>query len=225
MGKSNLTNEVIQYLMRVKGYHVIELEGNSEVPSVWCAKTTMDMSDNYILFLREDSWKYIYAYKNTILSSVEQGKSIDVSIVMVSSRNDDNIADEVKSIVQSGYNKGLIMLNEVSGKVTNLNCENSKILGDIFQASSAISETQNTNRLKRAVLTLKNCKVTSAIIAINILMFIISVFLSKSILDINNYVLYELGASFKPAVQQGQLHRVITAMFLHGGLVHMAFNM
>lgn len=225
MGKSNLTNEVIQYLIRVKGYHVIELEGNSEVPSVWCAKTTIDMTDNYIVFLREESWEYIFAYKNTILNSVEHGNSVNVSIVLVSSRSDDNIADEVKSIVQSGYNKGLMILSEVSEKVTNINFDNNKIFKDIFEASAAVNETKNTNRLKRAVLTLKNSKVTSAIIAINILMFIISVFLSKSILDINNYVLYELGASFKPAVQQGQLHRLITAMFLHGGLVHIAFNM
>lgn len=225
MGKSNLTNEIIQYLMRVKGYHVIELEGNNEVPSVWCAKATIDMSDNYIIFLREDSWKYIYVYKNTILSSVEQGKSVYVSVVLVSSRNDDNIADEIRSIVQSGYNKGLMMVNEISGKVTNINCENRNIFNDIFEASATVNETKNTNRLKRAVLTLKNSKVTSTIIAINLLMFIISAVLSRSILDINSYVLYDLGASFKPAVQQGQLHRLITAMFLHGGLVHIAFNM
>lgn len=43
---------------------------------------------------------------------------------------------------------------------------------------------------------------------------------------INSEFVYLLfGAQFGPLVSQGQWYRVITAMFMHGGFLHLAFNM
>lgn len=67
--------------------------------------------------------------------------------------------------------------------------------------------------------------VTYIIMAVNILMFIISVILSKSIFDIDTEVLVNLGAKYNPAIIQGQWFRLITCMFLHGGIIHIAANM
>lgn len=36
--------------------------------------------------------------------------------------------------------------------------------------------------------------------------------------------LTELGANFGPAVREGQYWRLVTSMFLHGGLIHLALN-
>lgn len=78
-----------------------------------------------------------------------------------------------------------------------------------------ITEQKNTN----------NAVVTYAIMAVNIIMFIISVILSGNFFDIDTNVLIRLGAKYNPAIQQGQWFRLITCMFLHGGIVHIAANM
>src|SRR6202040_3869197 len=38
-------------------------------------------------------------------------------------------------------------------------------------------------------------------------------------------VLYRLGALWAPAIVHGEPYRLITAMYLHGGLIHVGFNM
>lgn len=75
--------------------------------------------------------------------------------------------------------------------------------------------------------------VTSALLIVNILMFVVS--LASSVekgsglslfSGINGEVLYRLGASFPPAIfSEHQWFRLVTAMFLHGSLLHIGFNM
>ena len=37
--------------------------------------------------------------------------------------------------------------------------------------------------------------------------------------------MFQEGAQFRPFIQDGEWYRAVTAMFLHGGLTHVAFNM
>jgi rhomboid protease GluP len=76
--------------------------------------------------------------------------------------------------------------------------------------------------------------VTTALLIINILMFGVSLVATLQAgqggglailwgLDIE--VLYRLGALWAPAIVHGEPYRLVTAMFLHGGLIHIGFNM
>jgi len=77
--------------------------------------------------------------------------------------------------------------------------------------------------------------VTVAILIANIVLFAAEImgtmqagqFGGLSILwGMNGETLYRLGACFAPSIFQGQeWYRLITAMFLHGGLIHIGFNM
>jgi rhomboid protease GluP len=77
--------------------------------------------------------------------------------------------------------------------------------------------------------------VTVAILIVNIVMFAAELmgtiqagqFGGLSILwGMNGETLYRLGACFPPSIFQGhQWYRLITAMYLHGGLIHIGFNM
>lgn len=68
--------------------------------------------------------------------------------------------------------------------------------------------------------------VTLALIAINILVYLIEVYYSGLRFSISNQVLVDMGAMFTPYIQSpADLYRFITPMFLHVDIMHIAFNM
>ena len=73
--------------------------------------------------------------------------------------------------------------------------------------------------------TKKNSTLTNIIIAINIAAFLLSAYLSGNIVDIDTYTLVILGAKVNELINHGQIWRLITCAFLHGGLMHIVFNM
>jgi rhomboid protease GluP len=66
---------------------------------------------------------------------------------------------------------------------------------------------------------------TNVLIAINVLIFLVTAFLSGSIIDIDGRVLLLFGAKQNDLINNGEYYRLLTAMFLHGGLMHIGFNM
>lgn len=66
--------------------------------------------------------------------------------------------------------------------------------------------------------------VTVFLIVINIVVFGVSAWFSES-LNIHPVVLVFLGGNYKPLVLEGEYYRLFTAMFLHGDIQHLAFNM
>ncbi|MCF6244811.1 MAG: rhomboid family intramembrane serine protease [Sulfurovum sp.] len=69
-------------------------------------------------------------------------------------------------------------------------------------------------------------KITNTLIALNIIIYFITAFLSKNIMDIDIETLVNMGAIFGPyTVIDAQWWRLGTAMFLHGGMTHLLMNM
>ncbi|MBV9440561.1 MAG: rhomboid family intramembrane serine protease, partial [Candidatus Eremiobacteraeota bacterium] len=63
---------------------------------------------------------------------------------------------------------------------------------------------------------------TNLLIAINVVAF---VWLTTTGGLSNDRALYDHGALFGPAALQGQWWRIVTAAFLHGGIMHVGLNM
>ncbi len=74
--------------------------------------------------------------------------------------------------------------------------------------------------------TLKRYPLTYGIIFLNILFFLLSALQSGNIVDIDLDTLVDLGALYGPlVVKQGEWWRLLSAMFLHGGMTHILMNM
>jgi rhomboid protease GluP len=67
--------------------------------------------------------------------------------------------------------------------------------------------------------------ITYVLITINVLVYILTAYLSRNIVDSNINVLILLGAKVNSLIANGQYYRLVTAMFLHGGIVHVSLNM
>jgi rhomboid protease GluP len=66
---------------------------------------------------------------------------------------------------------------------------------------------------------------TQVLLVANVMVFIAMVLASGPSLDFTGQVMVHFGANFGPLTLSGQWWRLLTYMFLHGGLMHIAFNM
>ncbi len=66
---------------------------------------------------------------------------------------------------------------------------------------------------------------TQVIFGANVMVFIAMVLASGPSLDFSGQVMVHFGANFGPFTLSGDWWRLLTYMFLHGGLMHVAFNM
>jgi rhomboid protease GluP len=80
--------------------------------------------------------------------------------------------------------------------------------------------------MQRIKLFLSNISLTYLLIGFNVVVFVIT-YLATTFLFQNNddYALRFLGAEFLPDILNMQLWRLVTATFLHAGILHLAFNM
>lgn len=86
-------------------------------------------------------------------------------------------------------------------------------------------QRESFNKFASSIKITSKSSVSIFIIALNILVFIIMVFAGLGFISFDGQDLYAWGANYRPAVVNGQWWRLLTNIFLHGGLMHLIFNM
>ncbi|WP_297712783.1 rhomboid family intramembrane serine protease [Clostridium sp.] len=187
------------------------------------------IKDYYSEFLKENKWiaimeneDFIYVaivcknnesdfvyYEAMSFLKKTYAKKISLNIVICT-------GDNYESLIHQHYNKLIYSEKEKQVVYSDDSCK---------PLVSILNYSIEKEKLNKPKVKYKENLVTYILICINILIFIITVFLSKNIYDIDSYTLIELGAKVNVLINNGQPWRLITCAFLHGGLSHIAFNM
>lgn len=161
------------------------------------------------------------------------GEEISITI-------DDNIVTFRSSCIQWqiidwGKNKKNIghLINEINAVQSNFTEEQLEIESSNFvQQRKKENEDFNERKAKGLLSPLEKIHVnqssnyaTYSIIAINVLIFLLMSFSGVSILKPLVKDLYNWGGNLGIATLHGQWWRLFTSMFLHGGMLHILFNM
>jgi membrane associated rhomboid family serine protease len=92
------------------------------------------------------------------------------------------------------------------------------------RTSGKTAAPQRAGRSRGFSLSHSGPIVTQALIAINVGVFLLELLMGGQLNGTGNW-LYENGVLFGPAVADGDWWRLVTAMFLHYGLLHLGMNM
>ena len=113
-------------------------------------------------------------------------------------------------------------LQEVFPKIKTNSFKKTDDLDKIIHVTDDINKkTEEENKKYENVFKPKKIIVTKILIALNILMYLISILISDNFT--NNIVL--LGANNRGLVLHGDFYRLITSAFLHGSIAHLFVNM
>lgn len=168
--------------------------------------------------------------------AILENESMLYSIIIAENSYNVSLYDETYKYLKSLYNKNIV-INEIvtiEGFYDYYEHDNMLIysLRDkkvVYSSNSCkllipiINEmdiTKKTNNKRDKYMML-----TNILIAINLLVFLISAWISKNIFNIDIYTLIIMGAKVNSLIDKGQVWRLITCAFLHGGLIHIFFNM
>lgn len=135
---------------------------------------------------------------------------------------------KIKEILEKNdlLEKPLIKVEIKEKKVTyseNVNLEVVQDLARVMSNSNLLTSGEKVRLRDRPYITI-------GIIVINIIMYVLTAYLSYvygngSLFDSDTRVLILLGAKVNELIAHGQYFRLITCMFLHGGIVHLVVNM
>lgn len=89
------------------------------------------------------------------------------------------------------------------------------LAADISSAAKSLSVFNYSSRFQ----------ITAIIVGLNMLVFLVMVFAGLGFISFDGKDLLNWGADFRPLVAGGQWWRLITCVFVHGGLMHLLMNM
>lgn len=202
---NNIKNKIVNYMTNGQGF-IVESFDINEVYSEYILIKTLPEGIYAILiidgFLEEEITRKGIKYLS------DKGIPFNLNKIVITNSNFVNNIDNVNKIIINGDTKEIIYYSKESINLAN-------------NIGHLISKPKNNRTINNGIPI-----ITYSLIGINILFYLISSLMSGSMRDIDINTLYILGAKYGPSIiYNNQWWRLITAMFLHGGMLHIICNM
>lgn len=202
----NLQDTYYRYLTKSEGFYMDQYLSKFHNENMWIAIKNFPEGLYTVLIIDEENEDVDI---NEAIEYLDQ-KGLVYSLQVIISSDGNYIkgySDRVSRFVINRRNLDTIYCDE--------SCD---VLKKIFYNLSIRHNDEKTNFIKEY-------KVTSILIGINILVYLLEAWMAKSVMDIDVFTLIKMGGKYGPLISSGEVWRLITCTFLHGGLTHILFNM
>lgn len=217
MNEKNIRN-IIKGFTEQYGYLLEDIRSKDSKTELWTVSKDISGVQYRLIFITQ------YSINELIQYDIPEDKNNIYILFCEEELSKDNEAETVA--INNLLEKSLIRVNVKDRKVNyseKVNLEVVQQLADLLSNSNFYSNRERTSLKDKSYITV-------GIIAINIILYAITAYLTSayakgSIFDSDTRVLILLGAKVNELIAEGQYYRLISCMFLHGGIVHLGVNM
>lgn len=204
MKKEEANKFIIDMMCRYYDYNIIEVYSKDGIQSFWGIEKVINGVKRCLVFLSKDN-----------INNVDINENNQLTKVLILGKEKEN--EEIK--VGESDIKKILIVDEVKNKLVYCPEELEEVGKEIYSILQYRKKVEDEKKeSKKSIITI-------ALISINVLMYIITAILSRDIIDSDIRVLIFLGAKVNELISSGEYYRLVTAAFLHGGLMHLLLNM
>lgn len=209
---------VIKGITEQYGYLLEDIRSVDGKSELWTVSKDMDGTSYRIIFITGQSLNELKQY------DIPEDKK---NIYTLFSEDEISMENDIKALSINNLSEKPLIRVELKDKKVNYS-ENVS-LQVVSELASVMSNNNLQSNSEKISLEDKPW-ITIGIIAINVIMYIVTAYLSfvyanGSIFNSDTNVLILLGAKVNELIAEGQYYRLISCMFLHGGIVHLGVNM
>lgn len=220
---------LVHYFVTKEGYSPIFVQGVKD--EIWLENVDgpyriIRINNNYIHNEEQYTFEQ-FKIKNVMRQIKKKTLSFSINTLNI----DLNVSDRVK--IEPNKDIDNVSVHELEDIKQNEEIVSvfPSIKSDLYESGNSLdlllnvtkdinNKTETDNKKFEKIFSKKKLIVTYLIMLICILMYVLVVFMGAS-----NKAYLLLGANLKALVKSGQIYRLITYAFLHGGLVHLIANM
>lgn len=213
---------LIDKLCNIYGYRVMELEGVPGLSSSWGVVKEDGSAADVVFFSDLDTMNSLNI--NHFISHIRNALQCEnIRIIQVLIDDDLKIETNEDGVFHLNHEINpqceLILINNVDNKILYYSSGVENKANELGNCINSIIQEQNySKKTEKAIITY-------ILITVNVLIYALTAYLSGNIVDSNINVLVFLGAKVNELIGSGEYYRLVTCMFLHGGLTHVALNM
>ena len=227
--KNILVMKLLHYFIIEKNYNPIILQGVEN--EIWLENLDEDYKVIRIVsgYIHNDEQFNFDMFKTKRIVKKIKKKTLSFSMNTLSIFLDlgENVSQDIHAIpnvecikinTESDFKKSDIIKKEFPDLTKKLKY-NEKGIALFAKITSDINEHNKKDAKKiNAVFKNKFPMITYWLIAINVILYVVPILFGQYNNLINNYSVWG------PAIREGQTYRLLTGIFLHGGIIHLLFN-